>query len=76
MRKEILAYLEAHPQASDTAEGIFGWWIETGKYQATAERVRRVLERLALEGLIKRTEIAGGPVVYSSSILPDQEHDR
>jgi Fe2+ or Zn2+ uptake regulation protein len=68
IRKEILAYLEAHPQSADTAEGIRDWWIGSKEYHTTVERVRRVLDRLVREGHVRRVKITGGSEVYRAGV--------
>lgn len=68
MRREILAYLNAHPRAADTAVGACGWWIESSTSDGTVERVRRVLDRSAAKGRVRRTKIVGGRVVYSARV--------
>ena len=52
--RAILAYLEAHPSAADTLEGITTWWLEQLRIQCGIELVSGALERLILSGEIER----------------------
>lgn len=53
LRETLLQYLAEHPQAMDTAEGIYAWWTK-GAPGSDVETVRRVLDRLTDEGLLDR----------------------
>lgn len=61
--RDILAYLHAHPQASDSLEGIVSWWLPA-RFMGARESVQQSLDRLAAEGLVERTRLADGTVVY------------
>jgi hypothetical protein len=63
LRAAILAYVAAHPQAADTADGIARWWLGTAAAPAVA--VTCVLDRLVQEGRLVRTQGADGAVRYS-----------
>ena len=65
VRKTILAYVAAHPSASDTAQGIARWWL--GAVPVPAAVVICVLDRLAEEGRLVRTQRADGEMLYSMS---------
>lgn len=60
---DILAYLRAHPQASDSLDGIVSWWLPA-RFVAARELVQASLDRLAAEGLVERTRLADGTIVY------------
>jgi Fe2+ or Zn2+ uptake regulation protein len=60
---DILAYLRAHPQASDSLEGIVSWWLPA-RFMAARESVQESLDRLAAQGLVERTRLADGTIVY------------
>jgi hypothetical protein len=55
----ILAYLAAHPQATDTLEGIAEWWLLRQRVREEVGRVARVLRRLADDGLLE--QVGTGP---------------
>jgi hypothetical protein len=52
MAATILSYLEEHPQASDTLEGIAGWWIMRQRVWVEVESLKKVLHGLAERGLL------------------------
>jgi hypothetical protein len=60
--RAVLAYLEAHPSAADTLEGITDWWLEQRRVRYGVEIVSGALERLisggAVEKLRRRDEAA------------------
>lgn len=60
---DILAYLRAHPQASDSLDGIVAWWLPA-RFAAARESVHASLDRLAAQGLVERTRLADGTIVY------------
>lgn len=66
VRDEILRYLEAHPHAADTSEGVYRWWLVATRHAVSQEAVTAVLDALALEGRLTRTTIVGGRVVYGA----------
>ncbi len=55
----ILAYLDEHPQAMDTLEGIAEWWLLRQRVREEVGRGARVLRRLADDGLLE--EVGTGP---------------
>ena len=61
--REILAYLSAHPQASDSLEGIVSWWLPA-RFAAARDVVQDSLDRLVAQRLVERTRLADGSVVY------------
>lgn len=50
--KEIERYLESHPQASDSLEGIATWWISKQRIRNELEVVRAALEQLTQAGVV------------------------
>lgn len=62
---EILAYLESHPGAADTADGVHRWWLVDGGGYALAE-VERALDRLARQGQLDRRRLPDGRLLYAS----------
>ena len=60
---DILAYLRAHPQASDSLEGIVSWWLPA-RFSAARDVVQESLDRLVALALVERTRLADGTIVY------------
>jgi hypothetical protein len=52
--RAVLAYLEAHPSAADTLEGITAWWLEQRRIRYGVEIVSGALERLITAGSVER----------------------
>ena len=52
--RAVLAYLEAHPSAADTLEGITAWWLEQRQIRFGVEIVSGALERLITAGWVER----------------------
>lgn len=51
--RAVLAYLEAHPSAADTLEGIVAWWLEQRRIRYGVEIVSGSLERLITSGAVE-----------------------
>jgi hypothetical protein len=52
--RAVMAYLEAHPSAADTLEGITAWWLEQRRIRYGVEIVSGALERLIRSGAIEK----------------------
>ena len=63
---ELAAYLESHPDAADTAEGILTWWLARQRYAQTKLNIEQALKHLTEQGLVR---IRDGPhgKIYSSA---------
>jgi hypothetical protein len=62
---EITEYLRNHPQASDTALGISGWWLTERQGEAGEGDVERALDRLVETGLVVRRVLGDGTHLYT-----------
>lgn len=60
----VLEYLQAHPQAADTAEGISAWWLGTSRRGPRVGAVVDALEELVARGAITREGTPTGETVY------------
>jgi hypothetical protein len=54
LAKAVMKYLEEHPQAMDTLEGIAEWWVMRQKVRTDLEALTKVLDDLADQGLLER----------------------
>lgn len=61
---EIQRYLQKHPNAADTAEGITKWWLTRQRYEEAAILVRKALESLVERGVITQSCSAGEQRIY------------
>ncbi|ALP53826.1 hypothetical protein Tel_12155 [Candidatus Tenderia electrophaga] len=61
---EIEHYLESHPQAADSLEGIASWWIARQRIRTELEVVRAALEQLSHSGIVSARQDTGkrGPI--------------
>ncbi|MEN8205161.1 MAG: hypothetical protein ABFS24_04025 [Pseudomonadota bacterium] len=67
IQSEVLGYLQQHPNAADTAEGIRQWWLLKRLAMYSQEKVQRALDELRAEHLIESCRMNNGNEVYSLS---------
>ena len=60
----ILRYLDDHPDAADTVDGITQWWIPE-HCRADQRTVRLALARLEAQGAVRQRRLADRHVLYS-----------
>jgi Fe2+ or Zn2+ uptake regulation protein len=60
----VMQYLEEHPQAMDTFEGIAEWWVARQQVRFSLDALARVLQELAAQGLIEEMKGAGEVRLY------------
>jgi len=70
LARQILDYLESHPRAADSREGIARWWLADTSRGSGPEELQQVLDDLVDRGLVQRRQAAGSEAVYSRA-----EHD-
>lgn len=56
---EIVRYAVEHPEAMDTIEGIYHWWLPEGGERWRMEEVEAALAWLADRGWIEERRLAG-----------------
>jgi hypothetical protein len=61
---EILAYLDAHPAAADSVEGVVQWWIGQQRFLRGLHAVARALDRLVATGQVERVPGPDGRPLY------------
>jgi Fe2+ or Zn2+ uptake regulation protein len=66
----ISGYLEFHPHAADTLEGVAKWWFPPASQPQSLEQVAKVLESLVDQGIVKETSMAVGKIIYSAARNP------
>ena len=66
--REILTYLEKHPDAQDTLDGIVQGWLpgQEGKYKPAI--VHEVVKDLVLEGTILESKTPGSDTVFRINV--------
>ncbi|MEE9354521.1 MAG: hypothetical protein V3U75_02935 [Methylococcaceae bacterium] len=66
---EIQNYLQDHPNAADTLEGINKWWISRIRVEEAAVVIIKALEILERQGMVEKTVSVDGKEIYSRSTL-------
>lgn len=59
----LLRYLQAHPDAADTLEGVVKWWLPRQRYLDAFECVEAALELLVQREMVEKFPGPSG-VVY------------
>jgi len=54
---KILDYLRRNPEAEDTVEGIFQWWLRIQHVERNKERVQEALSDLVDKGLVLKRSV-------------------
>src|SRR5215510_11413824 len=62
-REDILAYLQANPDAADSIEGIIDWWLPMRFHTARAD-IERALRGLVSKGVIEEVDCGAGRLLY------------
>ena len=56
--REIERYLESHPNAADSLEGISTWWVSKQRIRYELEVVRAALDKLTRAGIVSSGDAA------------------
>jgi len=62
--RAILRYLQGHPEAKDTLEGIAQWWLLREWTERRVAEVERAVSFLVSEELVLQTSRTGLPPYY------------
>jgi hypothetical protein len=68
LESEIKAYLKLHPHAADSIDGIRSWWLDPRHKVANEEQLQRALSGLVRQGIMHRTELPDGHVIYRGEV--------
>ena len=71
----VLSYLQRHPQAADTLDGIVRWWLPQQRYSTAQARIEAALLRLVSQGLIRERRLPTGSALYARNESPDATDD-
>jgi len=63
----VARYLRAHPEASDTLDGIAPWWLSRPRQDDASELVQAALDLLIERGVVERRTTADGVVLFRSA---------
>jgi len=62
--QEILRYLLRHPDAQDTFEGIFEWWLFEERLVRKYSEVQGALTRLVSDGFVLEKRVQDSNMLY------------
>ena len=62
---EIFDYLTQNPRAADGIDGIAQWWLNSERRGGTLERVQAALDVLEQRGVVRRSVLTDGHVIYA-----------
>ncbi len=65
LRREILAYYNAHPDAKDTPGGILKWWFPASPKRWRIEEVAQALEAMTARGWLVSRKMRQAERIYS-----------
>lgn len=63
---EIQRYLNSHPNAADSLEGITRWWLPEQLYEEGKEKVQKALQLLVKRKLLTQKRNLDGTHIYKS----------
>jgi hypothetical protein len=66
----IARYVNDHPNASDTVEGVGRWWVPEDAVHASTEQLERALDLLVARRIVMRRALPDGRLVYTARIAP------
>jgi hypothetical protein len=67
LARAIVRYADAHPNASDTLEGVARWWVASDAEHAPADVLQRALDRLTDRHVLTRRVLPDGRRMYAVS---------
>ena len=70
--RAIRRYSALHPDAADSAAGVQRWWLPALLHEEPLPLVCAALERLVADGVMRRTELEDGTVIYANLHRPTQ----
>lgn len=65
IQAEVLGYLDEHPTAADSIEGIRQWWVMQRMAEYSLGRIQEAVNELEDARLIERHTLADGRMVYA-----------
>lgn len=65
IEEAVLSFLDRHPQAADTLEGIAEWWLPQQRYVTAQARIEAVLQQLVNRGALQMRRLPDGTAIYT-----------
>lgn len=66
--RQIVRYLDRHPNAADTFDGIHRWWLSRIRFEDAAREVQAALDGLIVRGNVIRQELPDGQLLYRNAL--------
>ena len=64
IRAAIIRYLQRHPLAGDTPEGIVACWLPPRRYEDAPQFIGEVVETMVAAGELAPRHLPGGRLLY------------
>ena len=61
----VLTYLQRHPKAADTLDGIVSWWLPQQRYEIERQHIKRTLGEMVGRGQLRCDRLPDGAVLYA-----------
>ncbi len=62
--REIESYLQSHPAAADSLEGVAKWWLTLQRFNDALAIVQEALDYLISNGRVARAKNPDGTFIY------------
>jgi hypothetical protein len=73
LRDAILRYLDVHPLAGDTAEGILASWLPVCGFETAPDHIEAVLAELVSSRRLEARRLPDATTLYVSCVDPSKE---
>jgi hypothetical protein len=67
LTRAIVRYVNAHPNASDTLEGVARWWVASDAEHAPIDSLQHALDVLTEQHVLTRRVLPDGRQAYAAS---------
>lgn len=67
LQQQILDYLDAHPGAGDTIDGVLQWWLAQAP-SVQQEQVEALLLTMVAQGLLRAHLLPDGRLMFARAI--------
>ena len=74
IQSEVLGYLEDHPDAFDTVDGIRHWWLLRRLAKYSTDRVQTAIDQLVATGFIETHLLDDGQRAYGRCTAHDPNY--
>lgn len=71
LARQILIYLDSHPAAADSLNGVARWWLADSSLNTDFDTLSQALDDLVDRGLVLSRSTPDGQVIYSRTAPGD-----